>query len=171
MAQAKSAPASPFLLLTTNGELVRLMRDVSREFQKIQADALAKDFFAIVSSSSEETQAAAASAGCSHSAGPRPGGKTPNLDQFTINLTEKAKTGKIDPVLGRDLEIRQVVDILMRRRQNNPILTGEAGVGKTAVVEGFAHSSRRRRCSATASQRHHSHPRPGTLAGGSRDQR
>src|SRR4029077_5132775 len=68
----------------------------------------------------------------------KPGGKTPNLDQFTINLTEKAKTGKIDPVLGRDFEIRQVVDILMRRRQNNPILTGEAGVGKTAVVEGFA---------------------------------
>jgi type VI secretion system protein VasG len=127
------------LALVTNGELVRLMRDVSREFQKVQADALAKDFFAIVANSSEETQvAAAASAGPGAAAGPRPGGKTPNLDQFTINLTEKAKTGKIDPVLGRDLEIRQVVDILMRRRQNNPILTGEAGVGKTAVVEGFA---------------------------------
>ena len=55
-----------------------------------------------------------------------------------MNLTERAKLGKIDPVLGRDSEIRQVVDILMRRRQNNPILTGEAGVGKTAVVEGFA---------------------------------
>src|SRR5205814_3934584 len=64
--------------------------------------------------------------------------KQPNLDQYTVNLTEKAKSGKIDPVLGRDHEIRQVVDILMRRRQNNPILTGEAGVGKTAVVEGFA---------------------------------
>ncbi|MGB7601191.1 MAG: type VI secretion system ATPase TssH [Candidatus Sulfotelmatobacter sp.] len=127
------------LALATNGELVRLMRDVSREFQKVQADALAKDFSAIVASSSEETQAAAAaSAGSGAATGPRPGGKTPNLDQFTINLTEKAKTGKIDPVLGRDLEIRQVVDILMRRRQNNPILTGEAGVGKTAVVEGFA---------------------------------
>ena len=127
------------LALTTNGELVRLMRDVSREFQKVQADALSKDFLTIVASSSEETQAAAAaSVGSATSAGLRPGGKTPNLDQFTINLTEKAKTGKIDPVLGRDLEIRQVVDILMRRRQNNPILTGEAGVGKTAVVEGFA---------------------------------
>jgi len=128
------------LALATNGELMRLMRDVSREFQKIQADALSKDFFAIVASSSEETQSAAASfAGAgAPSTGARPGGKTPNLDQFTINLTEKAKTGKIDPVLGRDLEIRQVVDILMRRRQNNPILTGEAGVGKTAVVEGFA---------------------------------
>ena len=71
---------------------------------------------------------------------PRPAGagKTANLDQFTINLTENAKAGKIDPVLGRDVEIRQIIDILMRRRQNNPILTGEAGVGKTAVVEGFA---------------------------------
>ena len=62
----------------------------------------------------------------------------PNLDQYTVNLTENAKKGKIDPVLGRDFEIRQVVDILTRRRQNNPILVGEAGVGKTAVVEGFA---------------------------------
>src|ERR1700735_1718075 len=128
------------LALATKGELMRLMREVSREFQKIQADALSKDFFAIVASSSEETQSAAASFGGAGApaTGARPGGKTPNLDQFTINLTEKAKTGKIDPVLGRDLEIRQVVDILMRRRQNNPILTGEAGVGKTAVVEGFA---------------------------------
>ncbi len=65
-------------------------------------------------------------------------GKTPHLDQYTVNLTEKARQGKIDPVLARDQEIRQVVDILTRRRQNNPILTGEAGVGKTAVVEGFA---------------------------------
>ena len=65
-------------------------------------------------------------------------GKTPNLDQYTVNLTENAKNGKIDTVLGRDFEIRQIVDILTRRRQNNPILTGEAGVGKTAVVEGFA---------------------------------
>ena len=63
---------------------------------------------------------------------------TKALDQFTINLTEKARKGEIDPVLGRDFEIRQMIDILIRRRQNNPILTGEAGVGKTAVVEGFA---------------------------------
>ncbi len=130
------------LALATNDELVRLMRDVSREFQKIQADALRKDFASIVGNSSEEEEAAVAAATAAApgapSAGPRPGGKSPNLDQFTINLTEKAKTGKIDPVLGRDFEIRQVVDILMRRRQNNPILTGEAGVGKTAVVEGFA---------------------------------
>src|ERR1039457_361779 len=130
------------LALATNEELVRLMRDISREFQKIQADALRKDFASIVGNSSEEAQAAVAAAATAPgapSAGARPGGKTPNLDQFTINLTEKAKTGKLDPVLGRDFEIRQVVDILMRRRQNNPILTGEAGVGKTAVVEGFVH--------------------------------
>src|SRR4029077_17057668 len=63
---------------------------------------------------------------------------TKSLDQFTIDLTARARAGKIDPVLGRDFEIRQVIDILTRRRQNNPILTGEAGVGKTAVVEGFA---------------------------------
>ena len=129
------------LALATNDELVRLMRDVSREFQKIQADALRKDFLSIVGKSSEEAQAAVAAAAAAPGApagAPRPGGKTPNLDQFTVNLTEKAKTGKVDPVLGRDFEIRQVVDILMRRRQNNPILTGEAGVGKTAVVEGFA---------------------------------
>ena len=66
------------------------------------------------------------------------GGKTPNLDQFTTNLTARARDGKVDPVIGRDTEIRQAIDILMRRRQNNPILTGEAGVGKTAVVEGLA---------------------------------
>jgi type VI secretion system protein VasG len=127
------------LALATNDDLSRLMRDVSREFSKIQPDALRKEFASIVASSNEETQTAAPAApGSDTTPGPRPGGKTPNLDQFTINLTEKAKTGKIDPVLGRDFEIRQVVDILMRRRQNNPILTGEAGVGKTAVVEGFA---------------------------------
>ena len=64
--------------------------------------------------------------------------KTPALDQYTTNLTERAREGKIDPVIGRDAEIRQMIDILTRRRQNNPILTGEAGVGKTAVVEGLA---------------------------------
>ncbi|WP_353141168.1 type VI secretion system ATPase TssH [Acinetobacter pragensis] len=64
--------------------------------------------------------------------------QTPALDQYTINLTEKAKNGEIDPVIGREFEIRMMLDILMRRRQNNPILTGEPGVGKTAVVEGLA---------------------------------
>lgn len=66
-----------------------------------------------------------------------PGGKSA-LAQYATNLTERARAGKIDPVVGRDPEVRQIIDVLMRRRQNNPILTGEAGVGKTAVVEGFA---------------------------------
>jgi type VI secretion system protein VasG len=65
-------------------------------------------------------------------------GKQEALKRFTTDLTEQARSGKMDPIVGRDEEIRQVVDILMRRRQNNPILIGEAGVGKTAVVEGFA---------------------------------
>src|SRR6202035_2218062 len=69
---------------------------------------------------------------------PPPMGKQEALGRFSVDLTEKARKGEIDPILGRDVEIRQIVDILMRRRQNNPILTGEAGVGKTAVVEGFA---------------------------------
>ena len=60
------------------------------------------------------------------------------MSQYSVDLTEKARKGEIDPTVGRDEEIRKIVDILMRRRQNNPILTGEAGVGKTAVVEGFA---------------------------------
>jgi type VI secretion system protein VasG len=118
-------------------DLSRMIRDVSREIAKINGDGLKKDFLTIVDASSErdyvETAAAADGGGM-----PKAGGKTPNLDQFTIDLTAKAKAGKIDPVLGRDFEIRQVVDILTRRRQNNPILVGEAGVGKTAVVEGFA---------------------------------
>ena len=66
------------------------------------------------------------------------GSHTPSLDQFTIDITAQARRGKIDPIRGRDDEIRQIIDVLLRRRQNNPILTGEAGVGKTAVVEGFA---------------------------------
>jgi type VI secretion system protein VasG len=123
--------------LATDEELSRLMRDVSKEFQKINPDALRKDLMGIVAMSSETTTAAAPATGSDGA--PKPmGGKTPNLDSYTIDLTGNAKRGKIDPVLGRDSEIRQVIDILTRRRQNNPILTGEAGVGKTAVVEGFA---------------------------------
>ena len=125
------------LALASDEELSRLIREVSREFQKINADALRKDLMAIVALSSETTTSGASTA---PGDGVRPLGnsKTPNLDQYTVDLTGNAKKGKIDPVLGRDAEIRQVIDILTRRRQNNPILTGEAGVGKTAVVEGFA---------------------------------
>ncbi len=78
-------------------------------------------------------------------------GKQEALAQFSTDLTEQARNGEIDPIVGRDEEIRQIVDILMRRRQNNPILTGEAGVGKTAVVEGFAlRIAARRRAAAAA---------------------
>jgi type VI secretion system protein VasG len=122
------------LALAVNDELRRLARETSSEFQKISGEALRQDFFTIVADSVEETAALAPAEGEAR----RVGGPTPNLDQFTLNLTERAKQGTIDPVLGRDFEIRQVVDILTRRRQNNPILVGEAGVGKTAVVEGFA---------------------------------
>src|SRR5579863_4177215 len=127
------------LALVSDDELRRLVRETSRELQKIEPEALKKDFLAIVATSHEEAAPASTeSAGPATPAARAAGGKTPNLDQFTVNLTENAKTGKIDPVLGRDFEIRQIIDILTRRRQNNPILTGEAGVGKTAVVEGFA---------------------------------
>src|SRR5450432_2662398 len=125
------------LALVSNEELARMLRDASKELQKINANSLQKDFATIVSHSAEEAEAAAGAEAVP--AGPgKGGGKTPNLDQYTINLTENARAGKIDPVLARDFEIRQMIDILTRRRQNNPILTGEAGVGKTAVVEGFA---------------------------------
>jgi type VI secretion system protein VasG len=131
------------LALLSNDELVRLIRDVSKELQLIPVETLRNDYFTVTAKSSEEhsaASAAAAPAAAGADGAPRPAGsgKTQHLDQYTENLTAKAKAGKIDPVLGRDAEIRQVVDILMRRRQNNPILTGEAGVGKTAVVEGFA---------------------------------
>ncbi|MEX2301085.1 MAG: type VI secretion system ATPase TssH [Bryobacterales bacterium] len=126
------------LALVSNEELARMVRDVSREFQKIQADVLEREFADIVASSPEETQTLSAEAAAPGGGAKKAGGKTPNLDQFTVKLTENARAGKIDPVLGRDFEVRQMVDILTRRRQNNPILTGEAGVGKTAVVEGFA---------------------------------
>src|SRR5271157_1943656 len=126
------------LALLADEELSRLMREISREFQKIQTEALRKDFSSIVAGSHEEVIEAATEAGSEAAPARAKGGKTPNLNQYTVDLTENARLGKVDPVLGRDFEIRQIIDILTRRRQNNPILTGEAGVGKTAVVEGFA---------------------------------
>jgi type VI secretion system protein VasG len=128
------------LALLANDELQRLIRDVSKELQLIPSEALRTDFFAITEKSKEAMVGGAVGGAREEGEAPRPAGsgKTPHLNQYTVNMTANAKAGKIDPVLGRDMEIRQVVDILMRRRQNNPILTGEAGVGKTAVVEGFA---------------------------------
>src|SRR5579859_5111365 len=131
------------LAIASSGDLSRLIREVTREFQKISAEALHNDFWNIVAGSPEDQETAQAVPlgveGLPQGAAGIPAaGKQQNLNQFTIDLTANAKAGKIDAVLGRDHEIRQIIDILTRRRQNNPILTGEAGVGKTAVVEGFA---------------------------------
>ncbi len=117
------------------------VRASSAELAKLPADKLVKEAKALVAGSTEdEAEAQAAASASVQEGGPKVAAdsRTPSLDQFTMNLTERAKKGEIDPVIGRDFEIRQVIDILTRRRQNNPILTGEAGVGKTAVVEGFA---------------------------------
>ncbi len=130
------------LALLGNDELARATREIGKELQKIPLEGLRQDFHMVTGASSEQqatAQATGAETSGSSVDGERKGPtKTPHLDQYTVNMTANAKAGKIDTVLGRDHEIRQVVDILMRRRQNNPILTGEAGVGKTAVVEGFA---------------------------------
>jgi type VI secretion system protein VasG len=127
------------LALLRNPELQRLVTSISPEFEKISLEDLGKQFGTIVGASVEETPATTWTGPVEGApAGAPVAGKTANLDQFTHDLTGRAREGKIDPVLGRDFEIRQVVDILTRRRQNNPILVGEAGVGKTAVVEGFA---------------------------------
>ena len=130
------------LALLSNTSTARLARDVSKEFAHISVETLQKDLPDITSDSSEARDAVALGETASLSGGANVAtgvpGKTKALDQYTEDLTGKAAAGKIDPILGRDFEIRQIVDILTRRRQNNPILTGEAGVGKTAVVEGFA---------------------------------
>jgi len=128
------------LALVSHEDLSRIVREIGKELQKIEPESLRKQLPAILADSLEYVAEPVAAAGPAGTPGAvKPGGKTPNLDQYTVNLTENARKGKIDPVLGRDFEIRQIVDILTRRRQNNPILTGEAGVGKTAVVEGFAY--------------------------------
>ncbi|MGG8090405.1 type VI secretion system ATPase TssH [Klebsiella aerogenes] len=119
------------LLKTWN--LANVLKGISPQFSKINVDALSESFETLLAASKESQQAAVEAANT---------GATPTaqgtLAQYGQNLTLRAQEGKIDPVVGRDEEIRQMVDILMRRRQNNPLLTGEAGVGKTAVVEGLA---------------------------------
>ncbi len=119
------------LALLNNDDLAPIARESSSQLMRIPVDALTNDLDSITSGSRE----APASGGVP---APGPGGQGQSLAKFCIDLTARARAGELDPVLGRDPEIRQMVDILTRRRQNNPILTGEAGVGKTAVVEGFA---------------------------------
>jgi len=120
---------------------------ISRQFEKLKVDDLSDGLAKIVAGSPEDGQGASDGSGASGGAAPGEAsgaiapaamGKQEALKKFTVDLTAQARDGKMDPIVGRDDEIRQVVDILMRRRQNNPILVGEAGVGKTAVVEGFA---------------------------------
>ncbi len=136
------------ILKTAN--LRDILLDVSDQFEKIKADELTDSFAGIVGGSPEEDLAAqdgtqlapggerAEGAEGADRMAPAAMGRQEALERFSVDLTERARNGEIDPIVGRDDEIRQIVDILMRRRQNNPILTGEAGVGKTAVVEGFA---------------------------------
>lgn len=126
--------------LLNDPNFVRQVREEWPELAKINGEQLQKEVRTVIAGSAEDEfdTAEPAGAGTAAPGAPVTGSKTPSLDQFTLNLTERARKGEIDPVIGRDFEIRQVIDILTRRRQNNPILTGEAGVGKTAVVEGFA---------------------------------
>ena len=128
------------LELVSDAELARMAKESSKEFNKISAEHLRLNLADLTGASSEAAQVETLDAAAPVAGQSEPGklGKTPGLDQYTVNLTERARQGRIDPVLGRDEEIRQMIDILTRRRQNNPILTGEAGVGKTAVVEGLA---------------------------------
>lgn len=109
-----------------------LLYKISLEFDKLDPTAMLAQLPDLLADSAEGAEAAPAPQSKA-----APGGQSP-LALYATNLTERARAGKIDPVIGRDAEIRQIIDILLRRRQNNPILTGEAGVGKTAVVEGFA---------------------------------
>ncbi|MEM7261012.1 MAG: type VI secretion system ATPase TssH [Planctomycetota bacterium] len=132
-------------ILKTPG-LRNALRSISAEFDKLQVDTLTDRFDEVTEGSPEDAMQAndgsslggAVPGEASGAMAPAAMGKKEALAQFTVDLVEQAKNGEIDPIVGRDEESRQIVDILMRRRQNNPILTGEAGVGKTAVVEGFA---------------------------------
>ncbi len=126
------------LALLSEDDLIRMAKEISAEFQKISPEDLHKQMLSLSAGSVEDMEQAQTGGIDTAEPGKPISTKTPALDQFTVDLTARAKEGKIDPVLGRDAEIRQVIDILTRRRQNNPILTGEAGVGKTAVVEGLA---------------------------------
>lgn len=133
------------LLKTPN--LRNALLSISKEFEKVKQEQLTDGFQKIVGGSPEDAMPATdgSALGPAGAPGETTGamapaqmGKQEALQKFCKDLTENAKAGKMDPIMGRDEEIRQCIDVLMRRRQNNPILTGEAGVGKTAVVEGFA---------------------------------
>ncbi len=135
--QATSAHVLAALML--DDSLRRSTEVTSGQLKKIPPESLRDVVRALVGTTTESRNASTSgSTGEGAPTGTGAPSKSPALDKYTVNLTEAAKQGTIDAVLGRDDEIRQIIDILIRRRQNNPILTGEAGVGKTAVVEGFA---------------------------------
>ncbi len=129
------------LLKTPN--LKNVLFGISKEYRKVDADKLGESFVSLLGSTSEASEGgrlgsgATAAGGGDSDADAEPSGDSA-LAKFSVDLTAKARSGEIERIVGRDAEIRQCIDILLRRRQNNPILTGEAGVGKTAVVEGFA---------------------------------
>ena len=134
-------------ILKTPG-LRNALYGIARQFEKIKLETLSDQFSTLLKNSPETLMKAtdgfrladgAVPGEASAALSPATMGKQEALRLYTVDLTERARLGKLDPIVGRDVEIRQVIDILMRRRQNNPILTGDAGVGKTAVVEGFAH--------------------------------
>lgn len=134
--KATSAHILAALMLDEN--LRRATEVTSGELKKILPESLRDVVRAIVGTTTESRSSNVGDTSSGDAPAMGTPSKSPALDKFTVNLTEAAKSGKIDAVLGRDEEVRQIIDILIRRRQNNPILTGEAGVGKTAVVEGFA---------------------------------
>ncbi len=137
--QASSVRSGHIILaLLSDDESARMLTASSDVFRKISLETLLASFADLTAGSVEDKDAANRPGQTAQEGNATAPAGTKALDQFTINLTEKARKGEIDPVLGREFEIRQMADILIRRRQNNPILTGEAGVGKTAVVEGFA---------------------------------
>ena len=121
-------------------ELKRALKQLSKEFASLDPDQIANEARNLWKGSDEEQLQPMDGSGLSSSGTGEGQAKkgTTALDRFTLDMTEQASSGSMDPIVGRDEEIRQIIDVLMRRRQNNPILTGEAGVGKTAVVEGFA---------------------------------
>ncbi|WP_363796960.1 type VI secretion system ATPase TssH [Lysobacter firmicutimachus] len=129
---------SAYLLagMLNSSSLRQVLCGISGELSKLQPDALLERLPAAVAGSREQPQADAAAA--APPAAPAGAQEKSALARYAVDLTARARSGGIDPVVGRNDEIRQVIDTLMRRRQNNPLLTGEAGVGKTAVVEGLA---------------------------------
>ncbi len=130
--------ATLVLAILKTPQLRSVLYGIAREFERIVPDVLADTLDAIVDGSPEAPLPDAPGAASGAAASAAAAGDGSALARFAVDLTARARAGEIDPVIGRDAEIRQIVDILLRRRQNNPLLVGEAGVGKTAVAEGFA---------------------------------